>query len=66
MRMVFGPQPSKQHAALEGQLHDAVALRAARRLGLLVGDDFDADHQAASANVADQVEPLPATRQCAA
>ena len=56
MRMRVRTAAQQQHAALERQLDDLVALGAALRLGLLVGDDFDADHQAASAHIAHQVE----------
>src|ERR1700722_3819211 len=46
----------KQNAALEGQLDDAVAIGGAILLGDFVLHDFDADHQAAAAYVAHQLQ----------
>ena len=46
------PAAQEENAPLEGQFDDAVALGRAIFLRLLVFDDFDADHQAAAANVA--------------
>src|ERR1017187_7962081 len=40
-----GPASQKEHTALEGELDDAIAFRAALGLGFLVGDDLDSDHQ---------------------
>src|SRR5664280_1492105 len=55
------PTSQQQDAALEGELDDAIAFRNALRFGLLVGDNLDSDHQAASADVAHQIEPLRPT-----
>src|ERR1019366_2616285 len=48
----------QKDAALRGEFDDAIAFRVALRLGFFVGDDLDSDHQAASADVAHQIEPL--------
>src|ERR1035437_7876072 len=52
------PTSQQQDAALEGELDDAIAFRDALHFGLLIGDNLDSDHQAASADVAHQIEPL--------
>src|ERR1039457_5955907 len=52
------PTSQQENAALEGELDDTIAFRDALRFGLLIGDNLDSDHQAASADVAHQIEPL--------
>src|ERR1022692_3419232 len=52
------PASQKQDTALKGELDDAITFRSPWRLGFLVGDDLDSDPQAASADVAHQIEPL--------
>src|ERR1700761_8428103 len=42
-----------EEAAFEGEIDDLVAHRSYRCAGLFVFDEFDADHEAATANVAD-------------
>lgn len=42
-----------KEAAFEGEIDDLVAHRSYRRAGLFVFDQFDADHEAATTNVAD-------------
>jgi hypothetical protein len=41
-----------EEAALEGEIDDLVAHGAYRRAGLFIFDEFDADHETATANVA--------------
>ncbi len=62
-RIVFSPAPSTSKPSCKRAVDDAVAQIRGALLGLLVPDDFDADHEAFAANVAHDAELAgPATQ----
>ncbi len=53
----------QEDSTLERQIDNTVAFNSARRPRLLVGDDLNANHQAPTTNVANQVNALRPIRQ---
>ena len=66
MRTVLGPQPRNKTPRSKAQFDDAIALGGGVLLGDLSLTMFDADHEAAAADIANQLEFFEASRTCAA
>ena len=65
MRIVLGPQPRKRTPCSKASSTMRSRSAAAYSLVCLILYDFDADHEAAAAHVADQLVLLEANRPCA-